>query len=232
MGKIIHAEQGTPEWFASRLGCATASRFSDVCAEIKSGEAAGRRNYRGELVTERIMKCRAGGFEGNKHTRRGNAKEPYARTAYALRGDLLLTQVGFMLHDDLPWCGASLDSFVDDEGHIEIKCPTAGNHFDTLLNGMPSKHRPQIQGQLWVRGPQAKWCDFISFCDEAEVVDESTGESSFIPVPQHLQLYIERVERDDVYIAKLAEKVKTFLGEVEATIEVLNKKYEQFREAA
>ncbi len=233
MGKIIHAEQGTDAWFASRLGCATASRFSDVMAEVKSGEAAGRRNYRTELILEKMTGSRSRNFQGNSHTRRGNATEPYARTAYALREGVLLTQVGFMLHDDVPNCGASLDSFVDDEGHLEIKCPTAGNHFETILAGtVPSKHNPQIQGQLWVRGPEAKWCDFVSFCAEERGIDPETGEEWVIAVPEHLQLFVQRVNRDDVYIAKLAEKVKTFLGEVDATIEALNQRYGQLRAAA
>ena len=46
--------QGSPEWFAVRCGRATASRFSDVLATIKSGEAASRRNYKAQLVCERL----------------------------------------------------------------------------------------------------------------------------------------------------------------------------------
>ena len=33
MIQIIDCEQGTPEWFAARLGIPTASRFSDVLAK-------------------------------------------------------------------------------------------------------------------------------------------------------------------------------------------------------
>ena len=47
-------EQGTPEWFNSRLGKVTASRVADVLATIKSGESASRRNYRMQLVCERL----------------------------------------------------------------------------------------------------------------------------------------------------------------------------------
>jgi hypothetical protein len=201
--------QGTDAWFAARLGHATASRFKDVMAEIKSGEAAARKNYRTELVCERLTGSREEGFTSDA-MRRGTATEPYARTAYALRYGVLLTQVGFMRHANLLWCGASLDSYVDEEGHIEIKCPNTAQHFAALVNGMPSEHVPQIQGQMWIRGPKAKWCDFISFDDR---------------VPEHLQLYVQRIQRDDDYIAKLETKVKEFLGEVEGTLAALDKKY-------
>jgi hypothetical protein len=44
---IHHVEQGSPEWHELRRGKVTASRISDVCAKIKSGEwGASRRNYR------------------------------------------------------------------------------------------------------------------------------------------------------------------------------------------
>jgi hypothetical protein len=211
-----HCEQGTDAWFNARLGHATASRFADILAEIKSGEAAARKNYRTELVCERLTGFREEGFI-SEPMRRGTEKEPYARTAYALRDGALLTQVGFMRHPELQWCGASLDSYLDEEGHIEIKCPNTAQHFDALLNGTPSKHKPQIQGQLWIRGPKAKWCDFVSFDDR---------------VPEHLQLFVERIYRDDVYIAKLEAKVREFLGEVEATLEALDKRYGQLMEAA
>ena len=49
---IHYIEQGSPEWHALRLGKVTASRITDVCAKIKSGEwGASRRNYKAELST-------------------------------------------------------------------------------------------------------------------------------------------------------------------------------------
>lgn len=64
---------------------------------------------------------------------------------------------------------------------------------------MPTEHRAQVQGILWVTG--RAWWDFISFDPR---------------MPEHLQLYIERIERDEAYIATLAAEVERFLGEVEA----------------
>ena len=50
----MSAAQGTEEWAKERAGCATASRFSDVMAKIKVGEAVVRSKYRMQLVTERL----------------------------------------------------------------------------------------------------------------------------------------------------------------------------------
>ena len=47
-------EQGTQEWHQPRLGKVTASRISDVLSKIKSGESASRKNYKMELVVERL----------------------------------------------------------------------------------------------------------------------------------------------------------------------------------
>ena len=55
-------DQRTEDWFEARLGRATASRFKDVMLTIKSGEAAGRKNYRAELVAERLTGVRDEGY--------------------------------------------------------------------------------------------------------------------------------------------------------------------------
>ena len=47
----IHAiEQRSPEWFTVRAGKLTGSAAKDMLAEIKSGEAAARRDLRYKLV--------------------------------------------------------------------------------------------------------------------------------------------------------------------------------------
>jgi hypothetical protein len=48
-----------------------------------------------------------------------------------------------------------------------------------------------------------QWCDFVSFDPR---------------LPEDLQLFIVRVNRDDEYIAKLEEEVVAFLNEVEETV--------------
>ena len=46
-------EQGSPEWFAARVGKLTASRMADAMAKIKTGYGASRANLMAEIVVER-----------------------------------------------------------------------------------------------------------------------------------------------------------------------------------
>jgi hypothetical protein len=57
--------QQTDEWIKARLGKATASRVGDIMARTKSGPAASRKNYRAELMVERLtgLPCRIRGTD-------------------------------------------------------------------------------------------------------------------------------------------------------------------------
>lgn len=190
--------QGTPEWLAMRAGHCTASRFKDVRAKIKSGEAASRRSYRVQLVTERLTGIPVETYR-NAAMEWGSFTEPEAKDAFEVLTGEIVETASFILHPEIPWCGGSPDGLVNDDGAIEIKCPYQSTvHVETLENGMPSEHMAQCQGVLWVTG--RKWVDFISYDPR---------------MPEHLKLYRERIERDEKYIAELAAEVKAFLKEVE-----------------
>ena len=74
-------EQRTEEWFAARLGKVTASRVADVLAKIKSGESASRKNYKMELVVQRLTN-KVGESFTNAAMEWGSEQEPIARMAY------------------------------------------------------------------------------------------------------------------------------------------------------
>jgi len=190
--------QGTPEWKAARAGHATASRFADVLAKVKVGEAMGRQRYRWQLVTERIMAAPCETYS-NKAMERGTLLEPEARDAYEAETGAFVTQTDFLHHPTVEWVGCSPDGLIDADGGLEIKCPdNPVIHVQTIHGGMPSEHRAQVQGQMWVTG--RKWIDFVSYDPR---------------MPEGMQLYIERVKRDDAYIAELEKEVAAFLAEVD-----------------
>lgn len=198
--------QGSPEWFQARCGLATASRFGDILATIKSGgEAAGRRNYRAQLVCERLTGVPQETYT-NAAMQWGVDTEPFAREAYEARTGYLVEQVAFIRHPEL-MCGCSPDGLIDQLGAVEFKCPNTATHIDTLLKGMPAEHIPQIQGQMWLTG--RRWVDFVSFDPR---------------MPENLQMYVQRVNRDDEFIARLAVEVRRFLAEVDQMILELQKK--------
>lgn len=194
-------EQRTEEWYKARLGKVTASRVADVLAKTKTGVSASRANYLTELVVERLTGQQAE-FYTNDAMQWGADTEPQARMAYEAHKNVLVDEEGFIDHPSIPNFGCSPDGLISNDGLIEIKCPNSKTHIDTLLSGKaPSKYIPQMQTQMAVTGRQ--YCDFVSFDPR---------------LPEDLQLFVIRVERDDEYIAKLEEEVSAFLKEVDETV--------------
>ena len=193
-------EQGTEAWHQLRLGKITASRIADVIAQIKSGEAASRADYRIELVCERLTGKPTEGFT-NQHMERGIELEPFARAWYEVERGEFVKQVPFIDHPTIKNAGASPDGIVG-EGLIEIKCPMTKTHIKYLLEDrVPAKYMPQMAWQMACT--ESKWVDFVSYCPE---------------LPADMQMFIKRYERDDAYIAELEAKVIEFDQEVEQVI--------------
>lgn len=210
MAKEVKAEQRSPEWYAARLGKATASRFHDVMARTRSGYAASRKNYMAELVTERLTNTVPENFTSSA-MQWGIDNEPLARLEYELSTGNEVTETGFWLHDTFP-AGASPDGFVGADGTIEIKCPNTATHIETLqTKRVPRQYVAQVQGQMWIADRQ--WCDFVSFDPR---------------LPQNAQMIIVRVQRDNDFIKELEEELTQFLDEVEQQVNfVKNYKGEQ-----
>lgn len=201
-------EQRSPEWFAARLGKATASRVSDIIARTKSGWGASRANYAAELVAERLTGTPTERFS-NAAMQWGTDCEPEARLAFCFRQDVDVMEVGFVDHPTLAMSGASPDGLIDADGLLELKCPNTSTHIGTLLGqSVPSKYISQIQWQLACTDRQ--WCDFASYDPR---------------LPESMRLYVERVQRDDAMIAELETLVADFLAEIDQTVAALQQRY-------
>jgi putative phage-type endonuclease len=189
--------QRTDAWYQARLAKVTASRVADVIAKTKSGYSASRENYMADLIVERLTGQKASSFS-NAHMEWGTEQEPHARAAYSAVTGELVEEVGFIDHPRIANAGASPDGLVGD-GLVEIKCPATATHLDTLLAGtVPSKYIAQMQWQMACT--ERKWCDFVSFDPR---------------LPDHLRLFVKRVQRDDEYIKMLEGEVTLFLSELE-----------------
>jgi len=199
-------EQGTPEWFAARLGKATGSRIADIIAKTKTGYSTSRANYAAQLVCERLTGKVAESFT-NAAMQWGTETEPLARAAYEVKTGEMVDQVGFVDHPSIENSGASPDGLVGLFGMLEIKCPNTATHIETLLSQqVPTKYITQMQWQMACAGRQ--WCDFVSFDPR---------------MPENLQLFIKRVEYDPPYVAMLEKEVIQFLMDVEANVNQLRK---------
>lgn len=197
--------QGTPEWYAARLGNASASRIADIIAKTKTGYSTSRENYLTQLVLERF------GIVSESYTnsdmQHGIETEPYARMAYEANTGDIVKEVGYILHPKIKHAGASPDGIVGD-GLLEIKCPNSKTHFEYLLAEIvPNKYKPQMAWQIACT--QAKWCDFVSFDNR---------------VPEGLQYFQIRYVPEDGYIEMLETEVIKFLDEVDNKFNQLKEK--------
>ncbi|MGL4641093.1 MAG: lambda exonuclease family protein [Shewanella sp.] len=198
--------QRSPEWFAARCGSLGASQLADALAKTKSGWGASRANLRAKLVVERLTGQQEESFT-SAAMQWGVDKEEEARIAYSFLTGRNVVEVGLYKHPTIIGTHASPDGLVDDDGCIEIKCPNSATHIETLKSNLVA-HKYLLQMQWQMRCADRQWCDFVSFDPR---------------MPDHLMLYIQRVQRDDDMLATLESEVGTFLAEVDADVKALSK---------
>lgn len=158
---IIHeCLQGSPEWFALRVGIPSASGF----ARMVTGTGAVSKSLHGyarELAAELFVGKSLDAFDGNTWMDRGKEKEADAVSLYEFTNDLAVLRVGFVTND-AKTAGCSPDGLVGDDGGLEIKCLKAESHLEVVeyhkKHGIcPPKYYPQVQGSLLVS--ERKWWD-------------------------------------------------------------------------
>lgn len=200
---VLNHLQGSPEWFAARVGKVTASRMAAVLAKGRSGEpSATRAAYMGELITEVLTGQPCNIFQGNADTERGIEQEPQARATYEVRRQIMVDAVGLVMHPTIERSAASPDGLVNDDGLIEVKCPRPHIHLEYLLgNEPPAKYVPQMAWQIACTG--RAWVDFVSYCPQ---------------MPDDLQLFVVRYVPDMDYLQALEAAVKEFLTEMDAKL--------------
>jgi putative phage-type endonuclease len=201
--------QRTEEWHLERCGHVTASRFCDVLAVGKTGKPLkAREDYLMRLVTERLTGQQVESADSFAMAW-GRDAEPFARSAFEAETGLIVTEAPFIKHGSIQWVGCSPDGLIGKDSGYESKCPkNSAVHLQTIRDGMPEEHMAQVQGCMWVTG--RKFWEFVSFDPR---------------MPEHLRLYRETINRDDVFIANLEKEILKFLAEVEAQLQ-------QFRKAA
>lgn len=198
-------EQRTEEWYAARLGKVTASRVADVIAKTKTGYSTSRENYLAQLVCE-VLTGKPAESYSNAAMQWGVDQEPLARAAYESYQNVLVDEIGFVVHPTIWASGASPDGLVGELGMVEIKCPNTATHIDTLLTqNVPGKYNTQMQWQMACAGRH--WCDFVSFDPR---------------MPTDLQLFVKRVDYDPAYVAMLEKEVMSFLNDLDSKVKQLN----------
>ena len=203
--KVLSMPQGSPEWLAARAGKVTASRINDVMA---AKTTAAYRDYRAQIVAEILTgQPQESGFT-NAAMQWGTEQEKFARAEYELACDWTVDEVGIVLHPTIERGAASPDGLVSTNGLVEIKCPKTATHLQTLIDKkQPRQYENQMLWQMACTGRE--WTDFVSYDPR---------------LPEDLQLFVHRFDRDDKRIAEIEAAVTQFLTEVNEMIDNIRKK--------
>ena len=195
--RIIDVEQRSDEWYAARCGMVTASAVGTLLTPtLKVAANEGSRGLTATLVGERITQhVEPTGITPDMW--RGIEEEPHAIDAYTAHYGRAVAECGFMVRTldpdgdgDAFEVGYSPDGLVGDDGLVEVKCPRARGHIQTVLaDTVPSYYMPQIQCGLLVSG--RAWVDYVSYHGG-------------------LPLYVKRVLPDPEWQAALIEAVAAF----------------------
>lgn len=199
---IVHpAKQGSPEWIAARAGIPTASAFERIMSPKKRQPSSAQGRYMGRLLAERFGQPPED--FSTPFMARGSAMEAEAVAWYEFTTGRTTEVCGLCLRDDRK-AGASPDRLVGEDGLLEIKCVSFENHLLALLGMKDDDHACQCQGQMWITG--RKWVAQL-FYNPA--------------LPSIIVTY----DRDDDFIADLAENVLAFAERVDEAERRLRSEY-------
>jgi exodeoxyribonuclease (lambda-induced) len=198
---VIDFPQQSPQWRIARAGRLTGSMAHTILATGRAGkESVMRRDYRLQLVSERIAGEAQENLFFTRDMERGVVIEPQAFAAYEAQTGELVRKTGFLQHNSI-MAGCSLDGDIGDfSGIVELKCPKMATHLTYLADpsALAGEYDAQVRHNLWISG--AAYCDLISFDDR---------------MPPHKQLLRVRVEAFNARLDEYEVEAKKFLAEVE-----------------
>lgn len=192
--------QGTDEWFAIRIGKATASNFDTIMANSiskKDGEEIFNakapfgdpaKKYAMKIAVESVTGKKILTFK-NEFMERGNELEPEARILYEEEKFVIVNQCGFVEFGNY---GASPDGLIEKNG-MDCKSVLYNVHFKNMEKGFDTSYKWQFQGSIWIC--EADWWDFVSYCPD---------------MPSSNRLHTFRVMRDDEMIERLQSRLEVF----------------------
>ena len=186
--KLYDVIQKSPKWIQLRLGIPTSSHFHEILTPTRLTMSATAKKYACALISERLI-GEPHDAASSKFMQRGSEMEAEAINWYEMRRKIDTQPIGFIT-DDTHTVGCSPDRLIGDNGGLEIKCCSASVHIENMFD-MGVKFRLQVQGCLWITGRE--WWDVVSYHPHPNV-----------------DSVIERVQRDEDCIAKIATAIDQF----------------------
>lgn len=164
-------EQGSNEWRMLRRSLFTGSEIENICKPTGLGTTG--KTYVFEKVAELLTPPEFDTHFENDATRWGNENEPLAVHVHEKRSNSMCEEMGFQVHPELTYLGASPDRKVFRGGKVgvlEAKCPHEGkNHIKHMMIdsvGYFKKEFPKYYFQTvteYICTPDATFVDFVSF---------------------------------------------------------------------
>ena len=207
-------EQKTKAWFEARLGFFNASDLPKLMTKGRGKDEVWGATARGvidKVIVERSMTPEGREMyvaelmaEEFRQTRWGNKHESAARQLLSEAIGEEIEEVGSEIHSEIPYFRGSADGVTTSGIPVEIKCPYDPLKHQANLNlvksGIDLKHEyyAQIQAHMMIHG--ADKCYFASY-------DPRRGEPD--------NLAVIEVERDEVFIAAIKERLEAAEGIVQ-----------------
>jgi hypothetical protein len=214
--RIVTRQQGTPEWYAARRGCITASEVTKV---LMKETTKGFKNYLQEKVMDLQGIPDFSEEDDPPWFRHGKEFEDQARLWYQFDQDTVLTQTGFVLHEGYGWLGMSPDGLSGtwsteavpheydvmrpiDGGLVEMKVRQSLATYHEHVAKISRPTSDQLQCQLIVSG--APWVDYFNYYRNNDHQIEKGS--------------VQRIYRDEVRIEYIIERCLVFRRLILATV--------------
>lgn len=154
--QVLHLEQNSDEWLEARRGKITGSKLKDIL--VKRGTTRKIGFY--QLVADKL-----GIREEDEDDReRGHRLEDEAADFFKMESGKKATQDGMWVSDDCEDIAISPDRVVSKTEALEIKCPKAARHIQTVIeNVIPDEYLDQIM-QYFIVNEKLKQVHYVSYC--------------------------------------------------------------------
>lgn len=170
-------KQGTQEWLKARSSLITGSRV---------GAILGMSPWMTRDAVMRSMVREAHGadseFQSNVAVEYGNEHEPDAIHSYEAETGSIVMPLGFAVHPDYDFLGASPDGLVGQRGGLETKCPySLRNDPEPTFKTLEEQPHYLAQVDLCIECCARDWWDFFQWTPHATSLERREKDPKWLP---------------------------------------------------
>ena len=191
--------QGSDEWKKNRRSLFTGSEIENICKP--KGLGATGETYIFDKIAESLTPAEFDHNFETAATKWGTDNEPLAVHVHEKRSNSMTEEIGFQVHSELPYLGASPDRKVFRNGKVgvlETKCPYEGkNHVKHMMIDSVEHFKAEFPKYYWqtvteyICTPDATFVDFVSF-DPRMAKKYRYFCFTFVPSEEDQQFVIDR----------------------------------------